>query len=90
MQAQNSAGWSASAEVSATPVAVVNTPATGAPTISGTAQVGETLTASTSDIADTDGLTSVSYTYQWVRVDGATESDISGAVSSTYTPVAAD
>ena len=57
-----------------------NTPATGAPTISGTAQVGHTLTASTSGISDTDGLTNVSYNYQWLA-DGA---DISGATSSTY------
>ena len=42
-----------------------NTPATGAPTISGTAQVGQTLTAATSGIMDTDGLTSPGYTYQW-------------------------
>ena len=62
-----------------------NLPATSAPTISGTAQVGETLTASTSDIADTDGLTNVSYTYQWVSNDGTDDSDISGATSSTYT-----
>ena len=89
VQAQNSAGWSASAEVSATPVAPPNNPATGAPTISGTAQVGETLTAATGDIMDSDGLTSVSYTYQWVRVNG-TEADISGATGSTYTLVAAD
>ena len=68
----------------------LNNPATGAPTISGTAQVGETLTAATSGIMDADGLTSPGYTYQWIRVDGATESDISGATSSTYTPVAAD
>ena len=54
-----------------------NTLATGAPTITGTAQVGETLTASTTGIADADGLTSVSYTYQWIRVDGTgTEADI--------------
>ena len=33
-----------------------NTPATGAPTISGTAQVGETLTADTSGIDDADGI----------------------------------
>ena len=66
-----------------------NTPATGAPTISGTAQVGQTLTAATSDIMDADGLTTPGYTYQWVRVNG-TESDISGAMSSTYTLVAAD
>ena len=67
-----------------------NNPPTGAPTISGTAQVGETLTADTSGIMDTDGLTSPGYTYQWIRVDGGTESDISGATSSTYTLVAAD
>ena len=44
-----------------------NTPATGAPAIGGTPQVGETLTASTSGIADADGLSRVSYSYQWTR-----------------------
>ena len=58
-----------------------NTPATGAPTISGTAQVGETLTADTSGIADADGLTSAAFAYQWI----AGESDISGATVSGYT-----
>ena len=38
----------------------VNTPATSAPTINGTPQVEQTLTADTSSIADEDGLTSVS------------------------------
>ena len=71
-------------------VAVTNYPATGAPTISGTAQVGETLTAATSGIMDADGLTTPGYTYQWIRVDGSTEADISGATSSTYTLVDAD
>ena len=66
------------------------TPATGAPTITGTAQVGQTLTAGTTAIMDADGLTSVSYTYQWIRVDGGTETNISGATASTYTLVAAD
>ena len=61
----------------------VNTFATGAPTISGTPQVGQTLTASTTTIMDDNGLTGVSYTYQWIRVDGG-DSDISGATSSTY------
>ena len=32
------------------------------------AQVGQTLTAGTTAIMDADGLTSVSYTYQWIRV----------------------
>ena len=67
-----------------------NTPATGAPTISGTAQVGGTLTADTSGIADVDGLASVSYAYQWVRNDGNADSDIQDAAASTYTLVPAD
>ena len=57
-----------------------NSPATGAPTISGTPQVGETLTASTSDITDQDGLTNVSYGYQWI----AGGADIDGATGSSY------
>ena len=61
-----------------------NTPATGAPTITGTAQVGETLTAVTTGIMDADGLTSPTYTYQWIRVDGTDEADIASANSSTY------
>ena len=53
-----------------------DTRATGAPTITGTAEVGEELTANTSGIADADGLNNVSYVYQWVRVaSGGGESD---------------
>ena len=59
-------------------------PATGAPTITGTAQVGQTLTAVTTGIMDADGLTSPTYTYQWIRVDGTDEADIASANSSTY------
>ncbi len=66
-----------------------NNAATGLPTIAGTANVGQTLTASNSDIADTDGLPT-SFAYQWVRVDGSDETDISGATSDTYTLAAAD
>ena len=65
------------------PLASANRAATGAPTISGTLRVTETLTASTSAIRDADGLTGVTYEYQWVRVDG-TDTDISGADSQTY------
>ena len=67
-----------------------NNPATGAPTISGTAQVGETLTADTSGIADSDGLTGVAYTYKWMRNGGTTDTEIQGATNATYTLVAAD
>ena len=76
----------ATAEVEARP----NSPATGAPTISGTAQVGETLTADTSPIADEDGLENVSYSYQWIRSDNGADTDISGETDSTYTLVLAD
>ena len=58
-----------------------NTSAAGAPTISGTPQVEQTLTADTSSITDEDGLTNVSYSYQWI----AGGSDIAGATGSTYT-----
>ena len=74
----------------ATLAGVPNTAATGAPTITGTAQVGETLTASTTGIADANGLTSPTYTYQWIRVDGTDEADIASENSSTYTLVDAD
>ena len=60
-----------------------NTPATGVPAISGTAQVGETLAADTSGIADADGLSDVSYAYQWIRTGGGTDTDIAGATDST-------
>ena len=61
-----------------------NNPATGAPTISGTAQVGETLTADTSGIDDDDGLSNPTFSYQWIRGDGTTDSDIQDATDSTY------
>ena len=67
-----------------------NSPATGAPTISGTAQVDETLTADTSGITDADGLTNVSYSYQWIANDGSTDTDIENATAATYTLVTAD
>ena len=58
-----------------------NTPATGQPTITGTTQVGETLTTDTSAISNPDRLGNPAYTYQWLA-DGA---DISGATGLGYT-----
>ena len=63
-------------EVAAKP----NTAATGKPTISGIPQVGQELTADTSAISDEDGITNVSYRYQWLRDDA----DIAGQTNSTY------
>ena len=63
-----------------------NSPATGAPTISGTTQAGETLTSSITGISDGDGLASATFTYQWL----ADDADIAGATGSSYTTVAAD
>ena len=60
-----------------------NNPATGAPTIGGTAQVGETLTAVTSGIEDVDGLDNVAYSHQWL----ADDEEIAGATNRNYTLV---
>ena len=70
---------------------VVNSPPNGLPTLSGTPQVGETLTTDTSAIADEDGLTNVSYSYQWIRSeDGNADTDIEDATDSTYTLTGGD
>ena len=76
---------------SAAPPAVpTNSAATGQPTITGTAEVGETLTAGTSAISDDNGLTNVAFSHQWVRnVDGA-DTDITDATGSTYVVTNAD
>ena len=66
--------------------AKANSTPTGLPAISGTAQVGQILTADTTAIADTDGLENVSYSYQWI----AGGADIDGATDSTYTPSVSD
>ena len=63
-----------------------NSPATGAPTITGTARVGETLTADTGGISDDDGLDNASFSYQWL----ADDADITGATGNTYTLAGAD
>ena len=69
----------------------VNRPATGAPAITGAAEVGQTLTADASAIEDPDGRPAdADLDYQWVRSDGVTDEDIDGATDSTYTLVQAD
>ncbi len=67
--------------VANTVVRPANAAATGAPAISGTTRVGETLTASTAGIADANGLTGAAYAWQWV----AGGADIAGATGRSYT-----
>ena len=67
-----------------------NSPATGAPIITGTVQVGETLTVDTTGIEDPDGMDNVQFSYQWISNDGTSDSDITDATGSTYTLVATD
>ena len=81
---------SASAYPMTVNVTAVNDPATGKPEISGTPQVGQPLTADVSGIMDADGLTNVSYTYQWYRETQGLSAQISGATLSTYTPATVD
>ena len=90
--AQGSSGWSEYLFVRATNThdwddvpEPTNKVATGVPAISGTARVGETLAASVSDIEDENGLDRVKFSYQWLSNDGATDTDIEGAIGGTYT-----
>ena len=62
-----------------------NSPATGNPAVTGTARVGQTLSADTSGIADADGLQNATFSHQWVSSDGGvTDSDIPGETGATY------
>ena len=76
-----------------------NTEPTGLPAVTGTPQVGETLTADTSAIDDADGLTNVAYQYQWLRNQSVLDENtgfsltvavLLGETGSTYTPGPAD
>lgn len=81
--ATNSAGSSSETSGGTSAVAGIAPANTVAPSISGTAQVGETLTASAGTWT---GVPTPSYSYQWKR-DG---NSIGGATNSTYQLVAAD
>ena len=85
----DAASFSDEAVANNTP-APVNAAATGLPTISGAAQVGRTLTASTSGIADADGMSGATFSYQWVSGDGTADADIQGATAATYTLLPVD
>ena len=72
-----------------------NNPATGTIRIAGFPRVGGTVNVPQpgNHITDADGVpanSDSSWHYQWVRVDGATETDIEGETSSGYRITAAD
>ena len=72
---------------------IANSPSSGRPTIlpAGTPAVGDTLTAATSTaMMDENGMCFSCIDYQWVRVDGGTDTPIPNADDRTYTVVAAD
>ena len=66
---------------------IINTEPTGLPTI---AQEGLTFVADVAAIADADGVENATYEYQWIDVDGMTDTDITNATDRTYTVTAAD
>ena len=75
-------------------ITTTNTAATGKPSITGTPQVGQTLTAGLGTIADAEDLPTTTfplgYSFQWVKVaTGNVETNV-GANSITYSPLAAD
>ena len=55
--------------------------------LSGIAQVGQTLTTDTSGIADADGLTNATFSYQWLS---NRDTEIEGATGGTYVPQSSD
>ena len=88
---------SASAYAMTIDVSAVNDPATGAPTITGAARVGQTLTADLGDVADVDGLPEhdpnselllgSELEWQWVRVDGSAPACTQGGCRATETEI---
>jgi Bacterial Ig-like domain (group 3) len=85
--ATNSGGNSTTVTSAATAAVIALAPVISvAPAITGTAQQGLTLTASTGTWTNTP----TSYAYQWESCSGTTCTAITGATSSTYVVAAAD
>ncbi len=96
-RATSSGAWSTStaSNIKIVVKGVVSSRATGRPRIGGgtNAQVGVTLTAQRSNVADDNGLPSYpgDFTFEWVRIDSSNDRTvISGATSHEYTLVDAD
>ncbi len=87
--AANAGGSSSATSAATAAVTAVSPTSTSAPSISGQATVGQTLTVSTGNWA---GTTPMTFAYQWSRCDstGANCAAIAGATGSTYTLATAD
>jgi len=81
--------YSASANTLTVHVTPVNDLPTGGVTITGTAKVGETLTAHDT-LEDVDGLGTISYQWQSSSNSGSTWSNITGATTNTYVLTASE
>ena len=55
------------------------------PKIAGQPRVGATLRVETGDIGDLDGVDPATFAYRWIRIEGPSETEISGATGETYT-----
>ena len=94
VKARNAAGWGRTASrrtrvVLANRARVVRPEITSYPTVSGTAQGGQTLTAGSGTWSGTQP---INYAYQWQRCEssGANCAPIAGATTTTYTLTAAE
>ena len=79
--------WSDTATVSSTPG---NVPATGAPSIVGSALLGQELVAGPGTINDVNGLDGVNYRYYWLRLNDAGWFQWMGFIGQRYTVTFAD
>ena len=67
-----------------------NRPAVGAPYIVGSPQVDINSWASMSRVADADGMSGATFSYQWVSNDGSVDTDIPGATGYRYSVQSSD
>ena len=67
-----------------------NEPATGAPSIGGTTEVGATLTADTGALQDANRRARVALRFHWISNSPDTDTAIADATGSSYTLVSAD
>ena len=80
-------GSTESTEAATMTIAVTgeNDPVAGRPSLAGTPEVVETVTAVTTDVSDADGTANATYTYRWFRVKQSRETTITGAEDAAYT-----